>query len=233
VIQARHLTVKYVPADEPAALRDISFRVRRGERVALLGANGAGKSTLFLALVGALAPASGGLSVAGIPVEKKTLPEARRKLGMVFQNPDDQLFMPTVYEDIAFGPRNYAVAENLIKDRADRILEELGISHLASRMSAKLSGGEKRLAALAGVLVMEPEALLLDEPSSFLDPRSRRRLTGILLGLKQTLMIATHDIEFARNVCERVILLKDGRIAADGPGAEILGNARLLEEGGL
>jgi cobalt/nickel transport system ATP-binding protein len=233
VIQARNLTVKYIPGDTACALQDISFSVHAGERVAILGANGAGKSTLLLTLVGALAPVSGSLSIDGLSIEKKTLREVRAKAGMVFQNPDDQLFMPTVYEDLAFGPRNYALEENLIKIRADKTLRELGISHLASRMTNKLSGGEKRLAALAGVLVMEPEALLLDEPTSFLDPRSRRRLTTILLGLRQTLMIATHDIELARGVCGRAILLKEGKIAADGGSAEILANTELLEECGL
>ncbi|MDR3200375.1 MAG: energy-coupling factor ABC transporter ATP-binding protein [Spirochaetales bacterium] len=233
MIRAENLTVKYVPTEEACALRDVSFSVSQGERVALIGANGAGKSTLLLALVGVLPPAAGGARIDGVPVEKKTLREVRGKAGLVFQNPDDQLFMPTVYEDIAFGPRNYGLAENTIAERAGQILGELGIQHLSGRMSAKLSGGEKRLAALAGVLVMHPAVLLLDEPSSFLDPRSRRRLVEILRGLPHTIMLATHDLALARDVCGRVILLKNGRVEADGPAADILDNAERLEACGL
>ncbi|MDR1931958.1 MAG: energy-coupling factor ABC transporter ATP-binding protein [Spirochaetales bacterium] len=233
MIRAENLTVKYVPAEEACALRGVSFSVSAGERLALIGANGAGKSTLLLALVGAVPPASGGIVIDGIPVEKKTLYEARGKAGMVFQNPDDQLFMPTVYEDIAFGPRNYGIEEDVISQRAARVLADLGIERLSGRMTAKLSGGEKRLVALAGVLVMLPSVLLLDEPSSFLDPRSRRRLIEILKGLPQTLMIATHDLALAQDLCDRIILLKEGRVAADGPAADILADTERLEDCGL
>jgi cobalt/nickel transport system ATP-binding protein len=233
VIQVENLTVRYIPSGPVAALRELSFRVSAGERVALLGANGAGKSTLLLSLVGVLPAASGSLHIDGTGVEKKTLGEIRQKAGMVFQNPDDQLFMPSVYEDIAFGPRNYGIAEPLIQEHAHSILESLGISHLMNRMSAKLSGGEKRLAALAGVLVMNPLVLLLDEPGSFLDPRSRRRLIGILHGLPQTQLIATHDLDLARKICGRVILLKNGRLAADGETSRILQDTALLEDCGL
>ena len=232
MIHAENLTVCYGPGEAPA-LRCISFSVQEGERAALIGANGAGKSTLLLALVGILEPASGQVSVCGLNIETKNLRQLRQKAALVFQNPDDQLFMPTVYEDIAFGPRNYGIAESLIKERADMVMGNLDIAHLAGRLAGKLSGGEKRLAALAGVLIMEPEIILLDEPSSFLDPRSRRRLIGILKGLTQTLLVATHDTDLARQVCKRVILLKEGRIAADGKTSDILGNAELLEECGL
>jgi cobalt/nickel transport system ATP-binding protein len=233
VIRAENVTVRYVPSEGTQALREVSFHIAEGERAALIGANGAGKSTLLLALVGILPAASGVLSIDGIRVEKKTLGEIRQKAGMVFQNPDDQLFMPTVYEDIAFGPRNYGVAESHIRERAESVLAGLGIGHLMNRMTAKLSGGEKRLAALAGVLAMNPSVLLLDEPSSFLDPRSRRRLIEILRNLPQTQLIATHDLDLARTVCGRVILLKDGRVAADGETSRILRDAALLEECGL
>ncbi|MCL1818176.1 MAG: energy-coupling factor ABC transporter ATP-binding protein [Spirochaetaceae bacterium] len=232
MIRAENLSISYVPGENPA-LRSVSLCVEKAERVALIGANGAGKSTLLLALVGILPPAAGSASVCGLAVEKKNLRLLRQKAAFVFQNPDDQLFMPTVYEDIAFGPRNYGVSENLIKERAMMILEELGIAHLAGRLAGKLSGGEKRLAALAGVLVMEPEILLLDEPSSFLDPRARRRLIRILRGLGQTLIIATHDLDLAREVCGRTILLQEGRIAADAQTPRILRDARLLQECGL
>ena len=232
MINAKGLTVSYSPGESPV-LMNTSLSLIEGERVALIGANGAGKSTLLLALVGILAPAAGSACVCGLAVEKKNLRALRQKAALVFQNPDDQLFMPTVYEDIAFGPRNYGIAESLIKERAQLVLEKLGIPHLAGRLAGKLSGGEKRLAALAGVLVMQPEILLLDEPSSFLDPRARRRLIRILCGLTQTLLIATHDLDLARQVCGRAILLKEGEVAADAEVVRILEDTRLLEECGL
>ena len=232
MILAENLTVHYAHSTA-AALCGVSFSIAAGERAALIGANGAGKSTLLLALAGELPPSSGFASIDGITVEKKNLGEIRRKTGVVFQNPDDQLFMPTVYEDIAFGLRNYGMAEEQIKERIEKVLESLAISHIAMRMTAKLSGGEKRLAALAGVLVMQPQALLFDEPSSYLDPRARRRLINILRGLEQTLVIATHDLELARHTCERVILLAEGRVAADGKTTDVLSNEELLRKCGL
>jgi cobalt/nickel transport system ATP-binding protein len=172
-----------------------------------------------------------GIELAG--ANKEHLRELRRRAALVFQNPDDQLFMPTVEEDIAFGPRNYGESEEHIASAAEKVLAELGIGHLRGRLSHRLSGGEKRLAALAGILVMEPSLLLLDEPSSFLDPRSRRRLIDILKSLTHTMLLATHDLDLARALCRRVILLKDGSVFADGPAAEVLDNGTLLEECGL
>jgi cobalt/nickel transport system ATP-binding protein len=232
-LRATHLTVIYDAALNVAALCDASFVIAAGERVAVLGANGAGKTTLLLAAVGVIQLADGELEVCGIPVKKATLLDVRQKAGLVFQNPDDQLFMPTVYEDIAFGPRNYGVSEADIKAQVRRVLAKLNITHLENRLTGTLSGGEKRLAALAGVLVMEPSVLLLDEPTSFLDPRARRNLTGILSELPQTLVIATHDLTLAEDVCDRVILLKEGAVFADAPTADILHDAALLEEAGL
>jgi cobalt/nickel transport system ATP-binding protein len=215
------------------ALCDVSFEIAEGERVAVLGANGAGKTTLLLATVGVIPLAGGELEVCGLPVQKETQQEVRQKAGLVFQNPDDQLFMSTVYEDIAFGPRNYGVQEDDIKAQAGKVLAKLNIAHLENRLTGTLSGGEKRLAVLAGVLVMEPSVLLLDEPTSFLDPRARRNLTAILSGLPQTLVIATHDLQLVEDVCKRVILLKEGAVFADAPTADILHDADLLEEAGL
>ena len=235
IIRAENLSVSYDARDK-AALRGISFSVAEGERVALIGANGAGKSTLLLALLGVLPVAAGTLSVCGVElngVHKDKLRELRRRAALVFQNPDDQLFMPTVEEDIAFGPRNYGEGEETIAAKIQQVMEELGIGHLRGRLSHKLSGGEKRLAALAGILVMKPSLLLLDEPSSFLDPRSRRRLISILDGLTHTMLLATHDLDLARALCRRVILLKDGSVFAEGPAAEILNNEALLEACGL
>lgn len=227
------LTVKYSPSDKARALNGVSFSAREGERIALIGANGAGKSTLLLSLVGVLEPVEGLVSIGGTLLGKSTLKELRRKVGMIFQNPDDQLFMPTVHEDIAFGPRNCGMDEEMVEARIGAVLESLGISHLRDRMAQKLSGGEKRLVSLAGVLVMEPSVLLLDEPSSFLDPRARRRLIGVLEGLPQTMLLTTHDLDLALDLCERVILLEEGHIRADGPAAEVLRNEPLLVECGL
>jgi cobalt/nickel transport system ATP-binding protein len=243
-------------AAESAAhvLEDISFNAAAGERIALIGANGAGKSTLLLTLVGVIPLHGGSITINGTPLEKKSLPAIRRMAGLVFQNPDDQLFMPTVFEDIAFGLRNYAGRDRRtrgarspfapegnqepahageVAEQVDALLTSLGIAQLRDRMSHKLSGGEKRMAALASVLVLDPSLLLLDEPSAFLDPRARRRLIGALDALPQAFILATHDLSLARDLCSRVILLKKGRIRADGATKGILGDAALLDECGL
>ena len=228
-----------------AALRGLSFAVEAGERVALLGANGAGKSTLLLALLGVVPHSAGTVEIAGINLEKKTLTQVRAKAGLVFQNPDDQLFMTTVWEDVLFGPSNALLngkpdspeagkaAMLAVEEKAARLLDTLGIGALKDRMSHRLSGGEKRLAALSAVLVMEPDVLLLDEPTAFLDPRGRRVLTSILAGLPQTMLIATHDTAFARDLAPRALLLSGGAIAADGPCAALLADDALLDTAGL
>jgi cobalt/nickel transport system ATP-binding protein len=227
------LTVQYNKTDGKTVLQDLSFSVAPGERLALIGSNGAGKSTLLLTLIGVIKPLAGEMLISGIPVKQERLRELRQQAGMVFQNPDDQLFMPTVQDDIAFGLDNYGFDEKTIEARTDAILEQLGIRHLKNRMSHKLSGGEKRLAALAGVLVMEPSLLLLDEPSSFLDPRSRRTLITVLDSLPQTMIIATHDLDLALLLCSRTIFLKEGRVFADGPTQELLADQALQERCGL
>jgi cobalt/nickel transport system ATP-binding protein len=250
MIQVDRLRVEYAGAGAGgggaahrgiAALRDLSFTVQAGERVALLGANGAGKSTLLLTLLGVVPLSAGTIEIAGLKLEKKTLNAIRSRAGLVFQNPDDQLFMTTVWEDVLFGPSNALnsqpppVNETIcaIEEKAQRLLETLGIAHLKDRMSHRLSGGEKRLCALASVLVMEPDVLLLDEPTAFLDPRGRRALTAILAGLPQTMVTATHDTTFARELATRALILSEGAIAADGPSETILGDPILLESLGL
>ncbi|MDR0721745.1 MAG: energy-coupling factor ABC transporter ATP-binding protein [Treponema sp.] len=232
MLHVKNLTVQYSPAD-PLVLQDISFSLEPAERVALIGANGAGKSTLLLTLIGVIKPQGGAITLGGIPMNQERLRELRQLAGMVFQDPDNQLFMPTLVDDIGFGLRNYGFDEKTIEVRITAILAQLGISHLKNRLSHKLSGGEKRLAALAGVLVMEPSLLLLDEPSAFLDPRSRRTLISILAGLPQTMLVATHDLELARDLCPRTMLLKGGRVFAEGPTQDLLQDHTLLEHAGL
>ncbi len=171
--------------------------------------------------------------VDGIVLEKNTLNDIRQRLGMVFQNPDDQLFMPMVYDDVAFGPRNYGADEAETERRVDEALGVLGISHLKNRSSLKLSGGEKRIAAIAAVLSMEPSAMLFDEPTAFLDPRARRNLIKVLKNLPHGKLIATHDLTFAEEVCTRTILIKQGRIFADGDPKILLHDKKLMEDCGI
>jgi cobalt/nickel transport system ATP-binding protein len=231
MLTVRDLTVSY-PGRERAAVDGLSFDLRRGESVALIGANGAGKTTLLLALVGVTDILGGSISVDGTAVDKHTLREARRKIGFVFQNPDDQLFMPSIFEDAAFGPRSFGLPEAEARASAEEALSGLGISHIAQQSPLKLSGGEKRLAAIATVLAMRPDYILLDEPTAFLDPRAKRVLGGILSELPQGRLIATHDLSFAEQNCSRVLLLRGGRLAADG-GLTLLRDTRLLESAGL
>jgi cobalt/nickel transport system ATP-binding protein len=231
MIEIKNLTVVY--PDGTKAVDDVSLTIRDGERIALVGANGAGKTSLLLALVGVLPAASGTVSADGLELTKKTLNDIRRKVGMVFQNPDDQLFMPMIADDVAFGPRNYGLGEEETARRVDGALDMLGISHLKNRSSLKLSGGEKRMAAIATVLTMEPSALLFDEPTAFLDPKARRGLIGVLKKLGQSQVIATHDLTFAEEVCSRTILLKQGRIYADGDPKILFRDEKLMDDCGI
>lgn len=226
MIQIRDWTVKY--PDGTLAIDGLSLHIKKGEHTALIGANGAGKSTLILSLVGVL-PGTGEVSVDGTRLEKQTLPLLRTKAGVVFQNPDDQLFLPTIYDDIAFGPRNLGLDEETVRRRVEDRLALLGISHLRDKTALKLSGGEKRMAAMATVLSMKPEVILLDEPTAFLDPRARRNLIRVLKSLPHTMLIATHDLAFAAEVCPRSILLRRGKLFADGPSETLLYDAALME----
>jgi cobalt/nickel transport system ATP-binding protein len=230
MIDARGLTVKYPDGTE--AVREVSFRVAAGENAALVGANGAGKTTLLLALMGILARAGGEARVGGVALEKENLHALRRAAGMVFQNPDDQLFMPSIREDIAFGPRNFGCTEEETEARVAETLALLGISHLRDRAPLKLSGGEKRMAAIAAVLAPLPRVVFYDEPTAFLDPRSCRILLQTLLGLSHAKLVATHNLRFAAALCERVILLTEGRVFADG-GVELLYDNKIMEDCGL
>jgi cobalt/nickel transport system ATP-binding protein len=215
------------------AINGLSFSIRQGESVGIIGANGAGKSTLLMLLMGILFPSRGEIRLEEMPVTKKTLPKLREKLGMVFQDPDDQLFMTTVYDDVAFGPRNYKLDEEEVKLRVERALEMVGILHLQDRAPFKLSEGQKRAAAIASVLSMQPDILVMDEPTAALDPKSRRRLMKLLQNIGQTKIITSHDLDMVFELCERTIVLKNGVIAADGLTSEILTNAELMETCGL
>ncbi len=227
MIHVKDIRVTYPCGNE--AVKGLSFDVDKGERVALVGANGAGKSTLLLSLMGVIELKSGEAEVAGIMLEKKSLPELRRRVGMVFQNPDDQLFMPSIYDDLAFGPRNAGLTEDEVDSRVNSTLETLNATQLTDKMPHRLSGGEKRLAALGSVLTMRPKVMLLDEPSSFLDPAARRNLIGLLNSLEMTMLIATHDLDFALDVCSRVIVMKKGQAFADGKAEVILRDEALLK----
>ena len=209
-------------------LRDLSFRIESGESVGLIGANGAGKSTVMKLLLGLL-QGQGEILVDGTPVSKSTLPEIRRKLGFVLQNSDHQMFMPTVYEDMIFAPLNYGLSREETERRVDAVLERLGLTALKHRHNHKISGGEKRMAAIATVLAMEPETILMDEPTSALDPYNRRIVINTIRALPQTRLIASHDLDMILDTCDRVILLSGGQLAADGPAGEILRDRKLLE----
>jgi len=230
-LEVRNLNFSYPDGHE--AIKDISFTIHHGESVGIIGANGSGKSTLLMLMMGVLFPDKGEVIAGDIPVTKKTLAMIRQRLGLVFQEPDDQLFMTTVFDDVAFGPRNYNLDENEVKARVEEALQMVGIPHLKDRAPFRLSGGEKRSAAIACVLSMKPDVLIMDEPSSGLDPKSRRRLINILKGFSHTKIITSHDLDMVLETCGRVIVLKDGKVAADGTASEILTNGELLEECGL
>ncbi|MFI6700089.1 energy-coupling factor ABC transporter ATP-binding protein [Streptomyces sp. NPDC050509] len=218
----------YAYPDGHQALFGVDLRVARGERVALLGPNGAGKTTLVLHLNGILTAGAGSVTVAGLPVGKRHLAEIRRRVGIVFQDPDDQLFMPTVREDVAFGPAAAGLRGAELAARVVTALTRVGMEAYADRPPHHLSFGQRRRVAVATVLAMEPEILVLDEPSSNLDPASRRELADILRSLDITVLMVTHDLPYALELCPRSVILSDGVIVADGPTGELLGDEELM-----
>jgi cobalt/nickel transport system ATP-binding protein len=226
-------SLRYAYPDGTGALAGVSFRIAQGESVALVGENGAGKSTLLQHFTGCLFPSGGLLKIGGLQVNKKNLSAVRRAVGMVFQNPDDQLFMPTVFEDVAFGLLNLGMPEAELEGKVMGALETVGAGHLRARPPYRLSQGEKRAAAMAGVLAMAPDILVMDEPTSNLDPMSRRRLITLLKTFTHTKIIATHDMDFALELCERTIVIHKGAITADGPTAEIFCDDVLLKGSSL
>ena len=220
--------VSFAYEKDKFVIKDLSFCIEDGESVGLIGANGAGKSTVMKLLLG-LVQGEGRILVDGTEVRRETLGEIRRKLGFVLQNSDNQMFMPTVYEDMIFAPLNYMMSREEADRRVDEVLKSLGLEDLKHRYNHKISGGEKRMAAIATILAMDPDALLMDEPTSALDPYNRRIVINTIRSLPQTKIITSHDLDMILDTCSRVILLSEGHIAADGPAEEILKNKELLE----
>lgn len=228
IVEVESLAYRYL--DGTQALAGISFRVTHGEAVAVIGANGAGKSTLLLHMNGYLTPQKGQVRIGDFPLTKENVADIRKTVGMVFQDPDDQLFMPTVYEDVAFGPLNLGLPPAELDMHVTEALNRVGALHLKDRPPHHLSGGEKRAVAIATVLSMGPSILVMDEPSSNLDPGARRRLINLLKTFEHTKILATHDLDMALELCNRTIVLHRGEVKADGPTRAIFTNDALLAE---
>ncbi len=231
VLDVRRLAHAYPDGHE--ALSGVDLQVATGERVALLGPNGAGKTTLVLHLNGILEPTVGEVHVSGVRVDthdRPSLAEVRRRVGIVFQDPDDQLFMPTVREDVAFGPRNLGLRGAALAARVEEALEQVGMAAVADRPPHHLSFGQRRRVAVATVLAMRPDVLVLDEPSSNLDPASRRELAEVLESLEVTVLMVTHDLPYALELCTRAVVLSGGRVVADAPTYDVLTDAELMRE---
>lgn len=231
IVESRN--VHFLYPDGTKALDSISFRIIHGESVALIGENGAGKSTFLMHLNGYLTPSEGELIIGDYPISKHTLHAVRRAVGFVFQDPDDQLFMPTVFDDVAFGPLHMKLPQEKVKQRVTDALDQVGGLHLINRPPYKLSGGEKRLVTIASILSMTPDILVMDEPTSNLDPRARRKIITILKTFLHTKIIATHDLDMALDICERTLIIHNGRIVADGATKDLLQDEKLLFNYGL
>lgn len=218
----------YAYPDGHQALFGVDLHVHEGERVALLGPNGAGKTTLVLHLNGILTAGAGRVSVSGLPVDKQHMAEIRRRVGIVFQDPDDQLFLGSVRQDVAFGPANLGLRGAALDRRVMDALDRVGMADFADRPPHHLSFGQRRRVAVATVLAMEPEILVLDEPSSNLDPASRRELADILRSLDVTVLMVTHDLPYALELCPRSVVLSDGAVVADGKTIDVLTDEALM-----
>lgn len=231
LLNMEHVSFSYEKGSP--VLRDMNLKTHRGESIGLIGANGVGKSTFLKLLVGLNLGHEGTLEIVRHPVNKATLSHIREHIGYVFQDSDNQLFLSTVEEDVAFGPKNYGLSPAEVEARVSEALNLIGIGHLRHKQTYKLSGGEKKLASIATILSMEPDIILLDEPSVALDPRNRRQLIRVLNILEPMKLIASHDLDFILDTCDRVLLMGEGTIIADGPAEEILTDWELLERHGL
>jgi cobalt/nickel transport system ATP-binding protein len=232
VVEVKNLVYAY--AHQQPVLKEISFTLKAGDRVALMGATGSGKSTLLENLIGLKHPQSGTITINGIPVEPNTLPQIRRHIGFTFQDANDQLFMPTILEDITFGPRNYGVSPAVAIDKARQLLADFGLEEYAHRSAHELSGGQRRLAALASILALDPAILILDEPTTGLDPAWRRHLAQVLLKLPvQVMLIASHDLHWLGRVTQRALVLSSGEIQIDSQIQPLLQDGKTLDQLGL
>jgi cobalt/nickel transport system ATP-binding protein len=231
IVEFKDVSFRY--PDGTQALRGINFRITHGESVGIVGANGAGKSTLLQQINGYLMPTSGTITIGDLSLTKKTRQEIRRKVGIVFQNPDDQLFMPTVFDDVAFGPLNLGMDEASVRERVCKALSMVNGLSLRDKPPHHLSCGQKSAVAIAAVMAMEPDILAMDEPAANLDPKSRRSLIALLKTFKHSKLIASHDLDLILDVCARCIVIGDGVVVADGPSVDILSNRALLEANSL
>jgi cobalt/nickel transport system ATP-binding protein len=225
--------VHYHYPDGTKALNGLSLRITHGESVGIVGANGSGKSTLLMHTNGSLLPQAGTITIGDLTLDKKTRQEVRKKVGLIFQNPDDQLFMPTVFDDVAFGPLNLGLGPERVRECVHDALETVGGLGLRDKPPHHLSGGQKNAVAIAAVIAMQPDILVMDEPASHLDPKSRRALINLLGHFHHTKIVASHDLDLILDVCRRCVIIKEGRVAADGPAEEMLSNRQLLEENNL
>lgn len=231
IIDFRNVHFSY--PDGTHALKGVSFRITHGESVGVVGANGAGKSTLISHMNGYLMPSQGTIIIGDVRLDKKSLNEVRKKVGVVFQNPDDQLFMPTVQDDVAFGPLNLGLSGEEAIERVDEALNTVGCPGLKDKPPHRLSLGQKRAVSIATVIAMHPDILVMDEPAANLDPKSRRQLINLLKEFKHSKIIASHDLDLILDVCERCIVIGDGVVKKDGPAGELLLDEKLLEENNL
>lgn len=231
MVELDHLTFSYDGNRE--VLCDISFDLKAGETIGLIGANGAGKSTLLKILAGLLTDYKGQVKIGGMDVNKKNLAQIRKKTGYVFQDSESQLFLSTVYEDVAFGPRNYGCVGEELEEKVMWALKQVHIEELKDRPIYCMSGGQKKLAAIATILSMEPEVILFDEPSVGLDPKNRRNLINIINGISGLKIIASHDLDMIFDTCNRTILIENGKLICEGETAKILTDRELLEKSGL
>jgi len=231
IVAFENVSFRYPDGTE--ALKEVSFRITHGESVGIVGANGAGKSTLLMHMNGYILPASGSVTVGDFQLDRKSRTEIQKKVGLIFQNPDDQLFMPTVADDVAFGPLNLGLSPEKVQVRVNEALATVGALDIRDKPPHHLSGGQKSAVAIASVIAMQPDILVMDEPASNLDPRSRRQLIALLKSFDHTKIIASHDLDLILDVCRRCIVIREGRVAADGPSEQVLSDRTLLEENHL